>query len=113
MTNLSDGIALADPEDLRHQAAVIRELDRRRNDGISVTLLWNADTNRVFVSVVEERAAVSFEFEVAGAHAADAFHHPYAYASHAPDTMHPGMRRNRNPTAGRGPDALRDRSPGI
>jgi hypothetical protein len=59
--------------------AVIRELDQRTSDGISVTLLWNAETNRVFVSVVEERHGESFEFEVAGADAAEAFHHPYAY----------------------------------
>jgi hypothetical protein len=58
----------------------IRELDRRTTHGISVTLLWNAATNRVFVSILEERDGVSFEFEVAGADAADAFHHPYTYA---------------------------------
>lgn len=63
---------------------VIRELDRRTNDGISVTLLWDAETNRVFVSVLEERDGTWFEFEVAGADAAEAFHHPYAYAGHGP-----------------------------
>ena len=59
---------------------MIRELGQRHNDGIAVTLLWNQVTNRVFVSVVDARKGVSFEFEVAGADAADAFHHPYAYA---------------------------------
>jgi hypothetical protein len=62
---------------------MIRELDQRQNDGIAVTLLWNTQTNRVFVSVVDARKGVSFEFEVAGADAADAFHHPYAYAGPA------------------------------
>ena len=62
--------------------AVIRELNQRTTDGISVTLLWNAETNRVFVCVVEERRGARFEFEVPGAEAADAFHHPYAYATH-------------------------------
>jgi hypothetical protein len=62
---------------------MIRELDQRHNDGIAVTLLWNQETNRVFVSVVDARKGVSFEFEVAGADAADAFHHPYAYAGPA------------------------------
>jgi len=61
-------------------SADIRELDQRSSDGVTVTLLWDADTNHVLVSVVEERRGVSFEFEVAGADAADAFHHPYAYA---------------------------------
>jgi hypothetical protein len=64
--------------------AVIRELDHRTNDGISVTLLWNAQTNRVLVSVVDEPHRVSFDMEVAAADAADAFHHPYAYAGSAP-----------------------------
>jgi hypothetical protein len=61
----------------------IRELDQRTNDGITVTLLWNAETNGVFVSVVEGGCGVSFDFEVPAADAADAFHHPYAYAAPA------------------------------
>jgi hypothetical protein len=61
--------------------AVIRELDQRTDHGITVTLLWNTETNRVFVSVVEQRPGVSFDFAVSAAHAADAFHHPYAYAA--------------------------------
>jgi hypothetical protein len=68
------------PDDLND---AIRELDQRINDGVTVTLLWNAATNRVFVSVVEAQHGVSFEFAVPAAEAADAFHHPYAYA--APD----------------------------
>jgi hypothetical protein len=60
--------------------AWIRELDQRTNDGISVRLLWNAQTNRVFVFVVEQPHGASFEFEVASADAMDAFRHPYAYA---------------------------------
>lgn len=59
---------------------VIRELDHRASDGISVTMLWNAETNRVLIRVAEESQGASFEFVVAGPDAADAFHHPYAYA---------------------------------
>jgi len=66
-------------------SAVIRELDRRTNHCISITLFWNSETNRVFVSVVEERHGVTLEFEVAGADATDAFQHPYAYAGHDRD----------------------------
>jgi hypothetical protein len=62
---------------------LIRELDQRAIDGITVTLFWNTKTNRVFVSVAEQRSGVSFEFTVPAADAADAFHHPFAYA--APD----------------------------
>ena len=58
----------------------IRELDHRRADGIEVTLLWNAETKEVFVSVVE-REGNTLEFQVPPAQALDAFHHPYAYAA--------------------------------
>ena len=80
MTNPSDRVGPAQAGDLQRRGAVIRELDRRRSDDITVTLLWNAGTNRVFVSVLEKGDDMTFEFEVAGADAADAFHHPYAYA---------------------------------
>jgi hypothetical protein len=64
-----------------HEPSIaIRELDRRRADGIEVTLLWNAETNRVFVSVAE-REGNTLEFQVRPAQALDAFHHPYAYAA--------------------------------
>jgi hypothetical protein len=58
----------------------VRELDRRSNDGIDVTLLWSPRTNQVFVAVVDERDGESFELEVDPANALDAFRHPYAYA---------------------------------
>jgi hypothetical protein len=58
----------------------IRELDHRRADGIEVRLVWNAETNEVFVSVVE-REGDTLEFQVPPAQALDAFHHPYAYAA--------------------------------
>jgi hypothetical protein len=57
----------------------VRELDRRRNDGIEVTLLWNPQRKRVSVAVLDERSGESFEFEVDRADALAAFHHPYAY----------------------------------
>lgn len=59
---------------------LIRELDQRSNHGTTVTLLWNAKTNGVFVSVVEERHGVAFDFAINAADAANAFHHPHAYA---------------------------------
>jgi hypothetical protein len=64
-----------------------RELDRRASDGISVRLLWNADANRVSVTVDDERLGDSFELEVEPAEAVWAFHHPYAYTqalTHSP-----------------------------
>jgi hypothetical protein len=61
----------------------LRGLDRRRSDGIDVTLLWNSRTNRVVIAVEDEREGDSFELEVHSDHALEAFHHPYAYASQA------------------------------
>jgi hypothetical protein len=59
----------------------IRELDRRKSDGIEVTLGWNPRTNRVLVSVIDEREGDSFQVEVRAEDAIDAFNHPYAYAA--------------------------------
>jgi hypothetical protein len=61
----------------------IRELDRRQDDGIDVTLFWNSRTNRLFVAVQDERGGESFRVDVDAADALDAFHHPYAYANRA------------------------------
>jgi hypothetical protein len=56
-----------------------RELDRRESDGVSVTLLWYEDSNRVAIHVVDSSTGEEFELEVAGRDAGDAFRHPYAY----------------------------------
>jgi hypothetical protein len=61
----------------------IRELDRRRGEGFEVALLWDPETNRVFVALEDERRGTSLEVDVDPAEALDAFHHPYAYASRA------------------------------
>ncbi len=81
-TRLAPVRSFASPQMTGNMTDQIRELDQRTNDRITVTLLWNAATNAVFVRVVEERHGVSFEFGVPAADAADAFHHPYAYAAH-------------------------------
>jgi hypothetical protein len=67
-----------EPQQIRGE---IRELDHRTGDGIEVTLLWNARTKGVFVSVAE-REGSTLEFEVPPHDALEAFHHPYAYAAH-------------------------------
>jgi hypothetical protein len=59
----------------------VRELDHRVGDGIEVTLLWNAETKDVLVSVAE-RDGLGFEFQVPPTDALEAFHHPYAYAAY-------------------------------
>jgi hypothetical protein len=72
-----------------------RELDHRNGDGIDVTLLWDPQTHRVSVAVIDERTGEVLIFDVDGADALAAFHHPYAYApspgsvSHlTPATLH-------------------------
>jgi hypothetical protein len=55
---------------------VPRELDHRDDGGISVTLLWYEETNRVAIHVVDGESGEELELEVA---ALDAFRHPYAY----------------------------------
>ena len=57
----------------------IRELARRRGAGIDVVLCWHPETNSVSVAVEDEKTGDSFEVEVAGDHALDAFEHPFAY----------------------------------
>lgn len=61
----------------------IRELDHRFNDGIEVTLRWNERTNRVSVSVQDEKLDESFELDVNPEDALAAFRHPYTYSSRA------------------------------
>ncbi len=57
-----------------------RELDHRSSNGIEVTLLWSRRTNRVWISVADDRRDHAFELDVDPSDALDAFHHPYAYA---------------------------------
>jgi hypothetical protein len=66
-------VVITDPE------TYPRELDRRENDGIQVSLLWSAVTGEVWVSVLDEQTGESFRIDVDPALALDAFHHPYAY----------------------------------
>jgi hypothetical protein len=59
-------------------------LDRRTSDGIDVRLLWNSVADEVVVAVHDTRSDESFEVQVTGADALLAFHHPLAFAKHAP-----------------------------
>jgi len=57
------------------------ELAGRSNEGLEVSLLWSKSANRVKVAVADARQNEQFEFDVAGADALAAFHHPYVYAA--------------------------------
>jgi len=67
------------------------ELAHRASDGIDVYLFWDEPTGRVTVGFLDARGDDSFEFEVAGRDALDAFNHPYAYAART-DTADLGAR---------------------
>jgi hypothetical protein len=59
------------------------ELAHRTNDGLDVYLFWNEPASRVTICVLDARGGDSFEFEVDGRRALDAFNHPYAYSPRA------------------------------
>ena len=62
-------------------APVIRELDRRRSDGIDVRLLWNQTDDQVMVAVFDTKTGDAFQIEVHARESLDAFNHPYAHAA--------------------------------
>jgi hypothetical protein len=64
-----------------------RELARRTNDGIEVTLYWSKATSRVTIAVLDAHSGEGMEFDVDPGAALDAFKHPYAFAAatHAHD----------------------------
>jgi hypothetical protein len=59
---------------------ISRELAHRSQDGLEVTLLWDALSNDVWIELVDERSENTVEFCVDPRFALDAFHHPYVYA---------------------------------
>ena len=59
---------------------VSRELAHRHQDGLDVTLLWDAQSNEVSIELLDERQETAITFGVDAKCALDAFHHPYAYA---------------------------------
>jgi hypothetical protein len=58
-----------------------KELASRGTDGLAVSLLWSKATDRVKVTVADERFDEEFDLDVPGAHALAAFYHPFAYAA--------------------------------
>jgi hypothetical protein len=65
-----------------HVLETMRELHRRRSDGIDVRLLWCEADNRVAVRVADAKTGDAFAVEVGPRdRALDVFHHPYAYAA--------------------------------
>ena len=57
-----------------------RELARRTNDGVQVTLLWSPEDDRLTVVVEDTKLSERFELETRPDNALEVFYHPYAYA---------------------------------
>ena len=57
-----------------------RELAVRAGDGLEVTLLWNAQEDRVVVTVSDEHAGEQFVLDAANDKALETFYHPFAHA---------------------------------
>ena len=64
----------------RSSRARSRELAQRQTGSIEVRLLWDAETDRVEVSLHDSATDAGFHVDVAPGDALDAFYHPYAYA---------------------------------
>ena len=64
--------------------AKIEELDHRESNGISVSLLWNRQTNALAVRVHDSAGDEEFQLGCAADEALEVFHHPYAYAASGP-----------------------------
>ena len=58
-----------------------KELASRGTEGLAVSLLWSKATDRVKVTVTDEKLDEEFDLDVPGALALAAFYHPFAYAA--------------------------------
>ena len=56
-----------------------KELASRERDGLVVSLFWSRTADRVTLAVADQNLDEEFRINVAGAHALDAFYHPFAY----------------------------------
>ena len=55
------------------------QLDTRNNDGLTVSLEWDRDTNATRIVVDDVRNAGMHVVGMSAANAADAFRHPFRY----------------------------------
>jgi hypothetical protein len=72
----------------RSPRAPSRELAQRQTGSVEVRLLWDAEADRVEISLHDSATDAGFHVDVAPGNALDAFYHPYAYApAHATPRM--------------------------
>jgi hypothetical protein len=55
------------------------ELAERTGDGLGIRLLWNRSTGAVVLEVTDDKTDTTFEVQVPGDRAMDAFRHPFVY----------------------------------
>lgn len=60
-----------------------KELLRRQNDGVVVSLLWRRADGRLTVVVDDARTGEHFRLPAQRENALEVFYHPYAYAAKA------------------------------
>ena len=70
---------------------MLRELDTRRGDGITVTLYWDSTSERTLIRVIDERTAMDETFQIPGPTAADAFEHPFYYLASSTRDFRPSV----------------------
>jgi len=58
-----------------------RELAYRSSAGIEVTLLWNAESDKLTVTAFDSSTSELLELPAEREHALDVFNHPFAYAA--------------------------------
>jgi hypothetical protein len=58
---------------------MLRELDKRTGDGLTVTLLWDTRFNRTLIHLTDSVTDLNDLFHVPAYAAADAFQHPFSY----------------------------------
>jgi hypothetical protein len=58
-----------------------KELASRESDGLVVSIFWSRAADHVTLAVADRNLDEEFHVNVAGAHALDAFYHPFAYAA--------------------------------
>lgn len=62
------------------KAPVYTELDSRHNDGHTVQLLWDPESNETSIRIEQDEPHKVIQFQVLGEKAMQAFNHPYAFA---------------------------------
>jgi YD repeat-containing protein len=68
---------------------MLRELDTRAGDGITITLYWDSFSRRTIIHLLDKRTEIDATFQVPHQAAADAFEHPFCYlaSTSIPDSL--------------------------